>query len=398
MNILCAMLVNLCKNIVNDIPGEQLQFLFQLLNGKQKETLSNLLPLNLPIDLLLTFSLDEVYWKRKCYEKKWTHLNYWLSNCSWKNTFVSYSVVDILDSFINGKSSFAEIKTSLLKFRNYLYVLKINGFKFNYSNNNHKYLPLEDFVFELVSLFPYLKEIYLNNFPLNYEMLLECNDCDLSVNSYQMLSTTLSKTQNLQKFSLIGTKMENFQFSCIIDSLTTLNTLTDVDLSCNLTDSFCDSISKLLNSQLKVLKLSNNQITNSGIKTILDALSSNKSLKILHLDHNSIDDEGAINIFQCLISNINLFNIDLAYNKFTTKCELSLFKLLERNDVLQHLNLSGNTLGQETGWKIYKAVQSNKRLLYLGFQFCGFSAETEDLIHLQMSQNYQNNCHGELNS
>ncbi|GBL94362.1 Dynein regulatory complex subunit 5 [Araneus ventricosus] len=392
------MLVNICKNIVNDIPGEQLRFLFQPLNEKQKKTLSNLFPLNLPIDLLLTFPLDEVYWKRKCCDKQWTHLNYWLSNCSWKNTFVSCSVVDIIDSFITGKSSFAEVKTSLFKFQNYLYVLKINGFKFNYSNNNHKYLPIEDFVFQLVSLFPNLKEIYLNNFPLNYEMLLESNDCDLSVNNYEMLSKTLGKIQNLEKFNLLGTKMEKFQFSCIIDSLTALNTLTDVDLSCNLiTDDFCDSISKLLNSQLEVLKLSNNQITNSGVKTIIDALSNNKSLKILHLDHNSIGDEGAINIFQCLISNISLFSIDLAYNKFTTECELSLCKLLERNSALQHLNLTGNNLEQETGWKIYKAVQSNRRILYLGFQFCGFSSETEDLIHLQISQNHQNSCQGELN-
>ncbi|KAF8786745.1 hypothetical protein HNY73_008423 [Argiope bruennichi] len=73
------MLVNKCKNIVHEIPGEHLQLLFQPLNEKQKEILSNLLPLNLPIDLLLTLSLNDVYWKRKCCERQWTHLNYWLT-------------------------------------------------------------------------------------------------------------------------------------------------------------------------------------------------------------------------------------------------------------------------------------------------------------------------------
>ncbi|XP_055942057.1 dynein regulatory complex subunit 5-like [Argiope bruennichi] len=392
------MLVNKCKNIVHEIPGEQLQLLFQPLNEKQKEILSNLLPLNLPIDLLLTLSLNDVYWKRKCCERQWTHLNYWLSNCSWKNTFVSYSVMDIIDNFIIGKSLFVEVKKTLLSFQNYLYILKINGFKFNYSNNNHKYLPLEDFVFQLMSLFPNLKEVYLNNFPLNYEMLLESNDCDLLVNSYEMLSKTLCEFQNLQKFNLLGTKMESFQFSSVIDGLTALNTLVDIDFSCNIiTDDFCYSIAKLLTStQLEVLKLNNNQITNSGVEIIVAALNNNKSLKILQLDHNSIGNKGAISLFNCLISNNNLLNIDVAYNKFTAECIFSLCMFLERNSTLQHLNLTGNNLGQEAGWKIYKVVQGNRRLLYLGFQFCGFICEIEDLIHLQISQNHENRYQSEL--
>ncbi|GFU48798.1 transposable element Hobo transposase-complex-associated testis-expressed protein 1 [Nephila pilipes] len=344
------MLINLCINIVRDIPGEKLKFFFEILNDAQKQIISTLLPLDLPTEISLSLSLSKEYWKRKCFEKQWAHMNYWISNCSWKNTFVSHSVEDLIDNFIAGKLSFPEVKSSLLLFQKCLYILKINGFKFNYSNDSHKNLPLEDHIFQLIPIFPNLKEIYLNNFPLNYEILFESNEDNFTDESYKLLSNTLSEIKNLTKFHLLGTQMKTSQFSCVVDSLITLNYLVNVDLSCNLiTDEYCESVLKLLEcSQLQNLKLSNNHMTSKTVKTLVSNLCENTSLKTLYLDRNSIEDEGAISIFNCLISNSNLIKIDLSYNQITSRSAFSLCILLERNNILQFLNLTGNNLEKDS--------------------------------------------------
>ncbi|PRD28778.1 UNVERIFIED_CONTAM: Transposable element Hobo transposase-complex-associated testis-expressed protein 1 [Trichonephila clavipes] len=327
---------------------EKLRLLFVILNDTQKEVISSLLPLDLSTDTSLSLSLSEEYWRRKCFEKQWAHMNYWLSNCNWKNTFVSHSVEDLFNNFIVGKLSFAEVKSALLCFQKYLFHLKINGFKFNYFNDSHKNLPLEDYIFQLIPMFHKLKEINLNNFPLNYEIFFESNNNNFSVHSYKLLSKTLSEIKHLTKFNLIGTQMKPCQFSYIVDSLITLNSLINVDLSCNLiTDEYCDSILKLLEcSQLQSLVLSNNYITSKSIKTIISNLHENKSMKTLYLDRNSIEDEGAISIFQCLILNNNLLRINLSYNQITSTSSFSLCMLLERNKILQHLDLTGNSFGK----------------------------------------------------
>ncbi|GFR17691.1 transposable element Hobo transposase-complex-associated testis-expressed protein 1 [Trichonephila clavata] len=107
------------------------------------------------------------------------------------------------------------------------------------------------------------------------------------------------------------------------------------------------------------------------------------------LNRNYIEDEGTISIFQSLISNINLLRINLSCNQITSKSAFSLCMLLKRNKILKHVDLTGNNLGKEAGKVINKGILGNNIILYLGFQFCGFDEETEDLIHLHLTQNNQ---------
>ncbi|XP_051578776.1 NACHT, LRR and PYD domains-containing protein 3-like isoform X2 [Myxocyprinus asiaticus] len=113
---------------------------------------------------------------------------------------------------------------------------------------------------------------------------------------------------------------------------------------CHLTDQCCESLASVLQSSnsLKELNLSNNNLQDSGVKLLSDALKSpNCQLKILKLSGCMVTEEGCCYVASALTSNpSHLIELDLSYNHLG---ELGVMLLSERlndpNCTLDKLNV-----------------------------------------------------------
>ncbi|XP_073699805.1 protein NLRC3-like [Garra rufa] len=175
---------------------------------------------------------------------------------------------------------------------------------------------------------------------------------------------------------------------------------------CKLTDQCCKSVATdlKLNSSLRELDLSNNDLKDSGGKLLFDALknpncqleklrlsicnftdqcceslasalqSSNSHLKELDLSNNNLKDSGVKLLFDALKSpNCQLKKLGLSICNFTDQCCESLASALQSsNSHLKELDLSNNNL-KESGMKLlFDALKSpNCQLKKLGLDHGG---------------------------
>ncbi|XP_051560087.1 NLR family CARD domain-containing protein 3-like isoform X2 [Myxocyprinus asiaticus] len=119
---------------------------------------------------------------------------------------------------------------------------------------------------------------------------------------------------------------------------------------CNLSGQFCDIVVSALqspNSLLRELDLSNNDLQDSGVKLISDALkSTNCKLEILRLSGCMVTEVGCCYLASALCSNLShLIELDLSYNHpGESGVELLSERLNNPNCKLDKLNLDHNDL------------------------------------------------------
>ena len=154
------------------------------------------------------------------------------------------------------------------------------------------------------------------------------------------------------------------------------NTLQKLDLSCNeLGDRTVGEISQVLkvNSTLKTLILSLNDIRVEGAKLLATALCHNHTLEHLYIDNNAIMDDGVIAVSQCFkISGSNnarstcIKSLDLSVNSISPHSNTAITAIIQEGGLVS-LSLSSNNLGESGAYEISKALQVNLTLkqLYL---------------------------------
>ncbi|XP_056591953.1 NACHT, LRR and PYD domains-containing protein 3-like [Triplophysa dalaica] len=149
---------------------------------------------------------------------------------------------------------------------------------------------------------------------------LRLSGCRLTYKCCESLSSYLQSSTSLRELDLSNNDLKDSGVKLISDALKTHNCqLQTLRLSgCNVTDECCESLSSYLQSwkSLRELDLSNNDLKDSGVKLISDAVKThNCQLHTLRLSGCMVTDEGCCSLASALSSNpSHLRELDLSYN------------------------------------------------------------------------------------
>jgi hypothetical protein len=103
-------------------------------------------------------------------------------------------------------------------------------------------------------------------------------------------------------------------------------------------------LSVILQSDVRYIYLTNNNIDSSGAVKIAEYLEGNPSIHCIGLDHNRLNDDDAILISQALKRNTNLLVIYLHSNNFTSVGVKALLNCVFDSSSLNAISESNHTL------------------------------------------------------
>ncbi|KAA0711547.1 NACHT, LRR and PYD domains-containing protein 14 [Triplophysa tibetana] len=177
--------------------------------------------------------------------------------------------------------------------------------------------------------------------------ILRLSGCNVTDECCESLSSCLQSSKSLRELDLSNNDLKDSGVKLISDALKTHNCqLQTLRLTgCNLTDRCCESVSSCLQSSksLRELDLSNNDLKDSGVKLISDALKThNCQLHTLSLSGCMVTVEGCCYLASALSSNpSHLRELDLSYNHPQhTALQLRSNRLNDPNYTLNKLNVS----------------------------------------------------------
>lgn len=194
---------------------------------------------------------------------------------------------------------------------------------------------------EIQPKFSLIEPICVNNnqiqFPL--EIIKQNEHIDQKINKYQ----------HSTRINLTFENLTDQDMPIVVNQAILSKASTEIDLSNNQIKSeglFILSSVLYKNTTLQVLSLLSNEITDEGIRSLSDVLSSyNSTLTTLGLGSNQITDQGVQYLSQMLTFNRTLTVLTLQNNKISSRgVELLMNTLTHSNSTLTILNLSSNIL------------------------------------------------------
>ncbi|XP_051992122.1 NACHT, LRR and PYD domains-containing protein 3-like isoform X6 [Xyrauchen texanus] len=144
--------------------------------------------------------------------------------------------------------------------------------------------------------------------------------CRFNDQCCETLSSVLQSSKSLRELDLSNNDLQDSGVKLLSDALKSPHCTLEIlrCAACRFTDQCCESLSSVLQSSksLRELDLSNNDLQDSGVKLLSDALkSSHCKLEILRLSGCMVTEEGCCSVASALRSNLSrLKELDLSYN------------------------------------------------------------------------------------
>ncbi|XP_021545369.1 nucleotide-binding oligomerization domain-containing protein 1 isoform X2 [Neomonachus schauinslandi] len=128
-------------------------------------------------------------------------------------------------------------------------------------------------------------------------------------------------------------------------------------------------------SRLTVIRLSVNQITDSGVKVLYEELTKYRILTFLGLYNNQITDVGARYIARILDECKGLTHLKLGENKITSEGGKCLALAVKNSKSIFEIGMWGNRIGDEGAKAFAEALRNHPSLTNLSLAFNGISTE-----------------------
>ncbi|XP_004677197.1 PREDICTED: nucleotide-binding oligomerization domain-containing protein 1 isoform X1 [Condylura cristata] len=140
-------------------------------------------------------------------------------------------------------------------------------------------------------------------------------------------------------------------------------------------------------SRLTVIRLSVNQITDSGVKVLYEELTKYKILTFLGLYSNQITDVGAGYVARILDECKSLMHLKLGANKITSEGGKSLALAVKNSKSICDIGMWGNRIGDEGAKAFAEALRNHPSLTELSLAFNGISTEGGKSLAQALQQN-----------
>ncbi|XP_008579386.1 PREDICTED: nucleotide-binding oligomerization domain-containing protein 1 [Galeopterus variegatus] len=140
-------------------------------------------------------------------------------------------------------------------------------------------------------------------------------------------------------------------------------------------------------SRLTVVRLSVNQITDSGVKVLYEELTKYKILTYLGLYNNQITDVGARFIAQILNECKGLTHLKLGKNQITSEGGKCLALAVKNSKSIFEIGMWGNQIGDEGAKAFAEALRNHPSLTNLSLAFNGISTEGGKSLARALQQN-----------
>jgi hypothetical protein len=185
----------------------------------------------------------------------------------------------------------------------------------------------------------------------------------------------------MEELDLGGTSIDSTGFAAVPSMLLANATLQTLSLeNNNINDSDMALLSQALAQNksvpLRTLKLSFNQIGCPGVECLMNAIWGSPTMRHIALDSNKIQDRGA-QLCAVVLTSIALERLDLSFNRVTTVGVKALMKNVAENSSLQTLGLSGIPIDLNGSKAVSFALAYNcsLRTVYLDNCSTGYSSQ-----------------------
>jgi hypothetical protein len=163
-----------------------------------------------------------------------------------------------------------------------------------------------------------LVTILISGRATNSSMYVTFGNANLCSEGIISLSTVVDVSSELQTLFINHNRIDNLHSACCLSrSLKSHTCINILSLAhCDL-GSTPEILSVILQSEVKIIDLSNNNINSLGAVLISEYLENDPPIRCIDLDHNRLNDDDAVLISQALRRNTNLKSIYLPLNNFT---------------------------------------------------------------------------------
>ena len=309
-----------------------------------------------------------------------------ITNFNLIRCFINYSKKSLLSinfsknnfSDVIGANIFASIGINCPNIQ----IINVTHNYFTYSTFNHKKVQM---AFEIG--FKYLSKLLLGNNILGTRgfvelcgLLKNCPKLNLIDVSYNGIDKKIFENEkvmdlfgetlpNLYTFYYEGNYLPTEEMQNLVKNMLNNKSLTYLYLQNNqIGDDSLEILSFLLskNFNIHTLDLSYNKFTSKGIKNLCNGLLTKDSRIIeLALSNNNLDETSLAYLSEAIINNEHLLCINLSYNNFSKgDCGNIICDIISSDNKLRNINLTACHLGLKTK-DIFIALENNKSIVYM---------------------------------
>ena len=309
-----------------------------------------------------------------------------ITNFNLIRCFINYSKKSLLSinfsknnfSDVIGANIFASIGINCPNIQ----IINVTHNYFTYSTFNHKKVQM---AFEIG--FKYLSKLLLGNNILGTRGFVElcgvlknCPKLNLIDVSYNGIDKKIFENEkvmdlfgetlpNLYTLYYEGNYLPTEEMQNLVKNMLNNKSLTYLYLQNNqIGDDSLEILSFLLskNFNIHTLDLSYNKFTSKGIKNLCNGLLTKDSRIIeLALSNNNLDETSLAYLSEAIINNEHLLCINLSYNNFSKgDCGNIICDIISSDNKLRNINLTACHLGLKTK-DIFIALENNKSIVYM---------------------------------
>ncbi|GFR48236.1 hypothetical protein Agub_g10098 [Astrephomene gubernaculifera] len=341
---------------------------FGPLPDKYVKRIIDILPLDLPLELVGTLIADEDYWRRRSHAR-WRNCEVAAHGYSWKQLFFERNLQEFLEQYDPSVTDLSSLKRLLTYSRRFVQSVTIRQLP------SHLDLQL---LFDCMVNTP-------SSLALSYNLKEVGMDYDRSLFGMKLsdcrsLAKALEHTETLTHLDLSNNSLDDDKVRMLASGLVENLSITHLNLSHNkIADRGVRALAKLLDghSVISLLELQDNQIHTEGAKSLARAFKNNRCLLSVNLRLNRMGDEGCKAVVESVRAAPTLERLNISANAAGPGTAAAVVAMLRLNMTVTELDLSCNQYGEEACGAIRRALEQNNSVRLLDMRLTGISADDE---------------------